>query len=160
VEPTCLRTLKLHLPDEALPPLDTCLKKTKEARIFRRAPAVRDVVQGQRLQTVSDTLHFPYAARRKWVYRFANQGPQGLVDRPRSGRPPTVTCALAQHLKRLIDHDPLEHGSRSSPWRCRALATVVARETGVRLGRESVRGVLKKSWKRLAPDRSPGSSPR
>src|SRR5262245_58773255 len=140
-----MRTLKLHFPDEALPTLDTLLKQTKEARLFRRAQAVREVVKGQRLQTVSDALSFTYSALRKWVYRFASHGTQGLVDRPRSGRPPKVTCALEQHLNRLVDQDPLEHGSRYSQWSCRELATVLARETGVQLGRESVRGLLKKT---------------
>jgi hypothetical protein len=63
------------------------------------------------------------------------------VDRPRPGRPPNITCELEQHLKRLVDHDPLEHGSLPSQWSCRALATVFARATGVHLGRERVRGV-------------------
>jgi transposase len=139
-----MRTLKLHFPDDALPTLDTFVKKTKEARVFRRAQAVRDVVKGQRLQTVSDTLHFTYSALRKWVYRFAHQGVHGLVDRPRSGRPPKVTCELEKHLHRLVEQDPLEHGSLHSQWSCRELATVLARATGVQLGRESVRGVLKK----------------
>ena len=132
------------------------LKQTKEARVFRRAQAVRDVVTGQRLQTVSDTRHFTYSALRTWVHRFANQGPQGLVDRPHSGRPPTVTCALANHLNRLVDQDHLEHGSLHSQWSCRELATVFARETGVQLGRESVRGVLKKT--REATAVPPGGS--
>ena len=136
-----MRTLKLRFPDDALPTLDTFLKQTKEARVFRRAQAVRDVIRGQRLQTVSDTLHFTYSALRQWVYRFAHQGPQGLVDRPRSGRPPKVTCELAQHLHRLVDQDPLQHGSRSSQWSCRALAAVLAHQTGIQLGRESVRCV-------------------
>ena len=144
-----MRTLKLHFTDNALPTLPTFLKQTKEARIFRRAQAVRDVVQGQRLQTVSDTLHFTYSALRKWVYRFAHQGTQGLVDRPRPGRPRKVTCELEQYLNRLVDQDPLEHGARSSQWNCRELATVLAQQTGVQLGRESVRGVLKK--RREAP---------
>jgi transposase len=139
-----MRTLTLHFPDDALPTLDTFLKQTKEARVFRRAQAVRDVVKGQRLHTVSDTLSFTYSALRKWVHRFAHQGTQGLVDRPRPGRPPKVTCELEQHLKRLVDHDPLEHGSLHSQWSCRELATVFAHETGVHLGRESVRSVLKK----------------
>src|SRR3989442_6303713 len=139
-----MRTLKLHFPDDALPTLDTFLKQTKEARVFRRAQAVRQVVKGQRLQTVSDTLHFTYAALRKWVHRFANQGIQGLGDRPRPGRPTEVTCELEQHLNRLVDHDPLEHSSLHSQWSCRELATVLARETGVQLGRESVRCALKK----------------
>ena len=140
-----MRTLKLHFPDDALPTLDTFLKQTKEARVFRRAQAVREVVKGQRLQTVSDALSFTYSALRKWVHRFAHQGTPGLVDRPRSGRPPTITCALEQHLQRLVDQDPLEHGALSSQWSCRELATVLAQQTGVQLGRESVRCLLKKT---------------
>jgi transposase len=140
-----MRTLKLHFPDDALPTLDTFIKQAKEARVFRRAQAVRNVVKGQRLQTVSDALSFTYSALRKWVHRFASQGVQGLVDRPRSGRPPKMTCELEKHLNRLVDQDPLQHGSIHSQWSCRELATVLARETGVKLGRESVRGVLKKT---------------
>src|SRR2546427_2901243 len=140
-----MRTLKLRFPDDALPTLDTFVKQTKEARVFRRAQAVREVVKGQRLQTVSDTLYFTYSALRKWVHRFAQQSTQGLVDRPRPGRPPKVTCALEQHLNRLVDQDPLEHGSLSSQWSCRELATALAQQTGIQLGRESIRCVLKKS---------------
>jgi len=140
-----MRTLKLHFPDHALPTLDTFLKQTKEARVFRRTQAVRAVVQGRRIQQVSAAFQLTYSALRKWVHRFANQGLQGLLDRPRSGRPRTVTCELEQQLKRLVDQDPLEHGSLSSQWSCRALATAFARETGVQLGRESVRRVLKKT---------------
>src|SRR2546427_1162835 len=139
-----MRTLKLHFPDEALPTLDTYLKQTKEARVCRRAKAVREVVKGQRLQTVSDALHFTYSALRRWVNRFAHQGIQGLVDRPRPGRPPKVTCALAKHLDRLVDEDPLQHGALHSQWSCQELATVLARQTGVQVSRESVRAVLKK----------------
>ena len=139
-----MRTLKLHFPDDALPTLDAFLKQTKEARVFRRAQAVRDVVRGQRIQHVSDTLQFTYTALRKWVHRFANHGTRGLVDRPRSGRPPKVTCELERYLNHLVDQDPLEQGSIHAQWSCRELAAVVARETGVQIGRESVRGVLKK----------------
>src|SRR5215471_9778672 len=144
LETPTMRTLKLHFPDEALPTLETFLKQTKAARVFRRAQAVREVVKGQRLQTVSDTFHFTYSALRKWVHRFARHGVQSLADRPRSGRPPKVTSAVAQHLERLIEQDPLQHGSSHSQWSCQELATVLARETGVHLSRERVRVVLKK----------------
>ena len=141
LETTTMRTLTLHFPDDALPTLESFLKQTKEARIFRRAQAVRDVVQGRRLQTVSDTLHLTYSALRKWVHRFAHQGVQGLVDRPRPGRPPKVTCALAQPLNRLVDQDPLQHGSSHSQWSGQELAAALARQAGVQLSRESVRDV-------------------
>jgi transposase len=100
-----MRTLQLHFPNDALSTLDTVLKQTKEARVFRRAQAVREVVKGTRLQTVSATLAFTYSALSKWLHRFAHEGARGLVDRPRSGRPPKVTCALERHLHRLVEQD-------------------------------------------------------
>ncbi len=155
-----MRTLKLHFPDDTLPTLETFLKQTKEARVFRRAQAVRDVVKGHRLQTVSDTLHFTYSALRKWVHRFDQEGIAGLTDRPRPGRPPKVTCELAKHLDRLVDQDPLQHGSIHSQWSCQALATVLARQTGIQLSRESVREVLKKKSQLQPSHRTARSRPR
>src|SRR5947208_7085620 len=111
-----MRPLNSHFPEHALTTLDTLLKQTKEARVFRRAQAVHAVVAGQHVSAVSATFHVANSALRKWVQRFAHEGPQGLRGRARSGRPPTVTCALAQHLNRLVDHDPLQHGALSSQW--------------------------------------------
>jgi transposase len=139
-----MRPLKSHFPAHALTTLETMLKQTKEARVFRRAQAVHAVVEGHHVSAVSATFHLANSALRKWVQRFAQEGPQGLLDRARSGRPPKITCALEQHLNRLVDQDPLEHGSLHSQWSCRTLATVLTHQTGVQLGRESVRGVLKK----------------
>jgi transposase len=139
-----MRTLKRHFPDDALPTLDAFLKQTKEARVFRRAQAVREVVQGPRLHTVSDTLHFPYAALRTWVHRFAHHGVQSLAERPRAGRPPQMTGALAHPLDGLVDQDPLQHGASHSQGSGQELATVLARQPGVHLSRESVRDVVKK----------------
>jgi putative transposase len=140
-----MRPLKSHFPAHALTTLETVLKQTKEARVFRRAPAVHAVVAGQHVSSVSAAFHLANAALRTWVQRFANQGPQGLLDRPRSGRPRKVTCELEQHLNRLVDQDPLQHGTLSSQGSCRELATVLAQQTGIPLGRESVRCILKKT---------------
>ena len=106
-----MRPLKSHFRDDALTTLDTVLKQTKEARVFRRAQAVREVVAGHYITAVSTTLRFTNSALRTWVQRFAQPGPQGLVDRPRPGRPPTVTCAREKYLKRLVDQDPLAQGA-------------------------------------------------
>src|SRR3989475_13276593 len=136
-----MRPLKSHFSSPALATLDTRLKQTKAARVLRRAQAVREVVAGHHINAVSEAFHLANSALRKWVQRFAQEGPQGLRDRPRSGRPPKLTCELEQHLRRLVEQDPLEHGSLHSQWSCRELATVFARETRVPLGRESVRCV-------------------
>ena len=126
-----MRPLKSHFRADALTTLETVLKQTKKARVFRRAQAVREVVAGHHVSAVSATFHFTNSALRKWVQRFAQQGPQGLLDRPRAGRPRKVTCVLEQHLNRLVDQDPRQHGSLSSQWNCRALATALAHHIGL-----------------------------
>src|SRR5205823_14420475 len=118
-----MRPLKSHFPEHALPTLETVLKQTQEARVFRRAQAVREVVAGHHVNTVSTTFHVANSALRNWVQRFAQEGPRGLLDRPRSGRPPKVTCELEQDRNRLVDQDPLVDGSLHSHWRCRDLAS-------------------------------------
>ena len=139
-----MRTLKLHFPDDALSTLDTFLKQTKEARVFRRAQAVRNVVKGQRLQTVSDALSplpippcasgsiaLPTTARRV-----------SLIARARGDRLKLPASWNSTSIVSSIK--TLQHGSLYSQWSCRELATVLAQQTGVQLGRESVRCVLKK----------------
>jgi len=140
-----MRPLHSHFRDPALTTFDTVRQQTKEARGLRRAPAVREVVAGHHVNAVSALVHCANSARRKWVQRFASQGPQGLLDRPRSGRPPTVTCEFEKPLNRLLAQAPLQHGSLYSPWSCRDLAPVLAHQTGGQLGRERVRRVLKKT---------------
>ena len=140
-----MRPLSSSFPHEALPTFDTFMKQTKETRVFRRAQAVREVAAGQTVKAVCETFHFTNSALRKWVQRFAHEGTQGLMDRPRSGRPPKMTCELEQHLNCLVDQDPLRHGSVHSQWRCHDLATVLAQQTGVEVGRETIRLTLKKT---------------
>jgi transposase len=140
-----MRPLNSHFPHHALPTLDPFMTHSKEARIFRRAQAVREVVAGQTVKAVSDTFRFTNSALRKWVQRFAREGTGGLLDRPRSGRPAKMTGAIETHLNRLVDQDPLQHGSIHSQWSCRELATVLSQQSGVSVGRERVRLALKKT---------------
>jgi len=121
------------------------MKQTKATRVFRRAQAVREVAAGQTVKAVSATFHFTNSALRKWVQRFAHEGTVGLMDRPRSGRPPKLTCDLEAHLNRLVDQDPLTYGSVHSQWSCHELAQVMAQQTSVELGRETIRLALKKT---------------
>ena len=53
-----MRPLNSHFAHDALPTLDTFMKHSKEARVFRRAQAVREVVAGQTVKAVSRHLPF------------------------------------------------------------------------------------------------------
>ena len=140
-----MRPLSSHFAHDALPTLDSFMKHSKEARVFRRAQAVRGVVAGQTVKAVSDTFHFTNSALRKWVQRFAQEGTGGLLDRPRSGRPGKMTGEIETQLNHLVDQDPLKHGSIHSQWSCCELAMALSQQSGVSIGRESVRVALKKT---------------
>jgi transposase len=140
-----MRPLSSHFAHDALPTLDSFMNHSKEARVFRRAQAVRGVVAGQTVKAVSDTFQFTNSALRKWVQRFAQEGTGGLLDRPRSGRPANMTGEIEIQLNHLVDQDPLKHGSIHSQWSCRELASVLSQQSGVPIGRESVRRALKKT---------------
>ena len=140
-----MRPLSSHFAQDALSTLDTFIKQTKKARVFRRAQAVRAVIAGQTVKTVSETFQFTNSALRKWVKRFAREGTRGLLDRPRSGRPPKVTSEIETQLNLLVDQDPLEYGVLHSQWNCRELASVLSLQSGISIGRASVRLALKKT---------------
>jgi hypothetical protein len=61
-----MRPLTSHFRDDALTALETILKQAKEARIFRRAQALREVVAGHHVSAVSATFHLTNSALRKW----------------------------------------------------------------------------------------------
>jgi transposase len=140
-----MRPLSSHFAHDALPILDAFMKHAKKARVFRRAQAVREVVAGETVKATSERFRLTNSALRKWVKRFAREGTPGLVDRPRSGRPAKMTGAIETQLNRLVDQDPLEQGVIQSQWSCHQLATVLSQQSGVPIGRESVRLALKKT---------------
>jgi transposase len=140
-----MRALSSHFAHHALPTLDTFMKHSKETRVFRRAQAVREVVAGQTVNAVSETFHLTNSALRKWVKRFAREGTGGLFDRPRSGRPAIMTGQIETQLNQLVGQDPLQHGSIHSQWSCRELASVLSQQSGMPIGRESVRLALNKT---------------
>lgn len=46
----------------------------------------------------------------KWLDRFDEEGPEGLYDRPRSGRPPKVDEETEQAIEETMSEPPTEEG--------------------------------------------------
>jgi transposase len=59
---------------------------------------------------------------RTWRGRFASQGLAGLLDRPRSGRPPRFTPVQVAQVKSLACRLPTAAGAPLSRWSCPELA--------------------------------------
>lgn len=87
----------------------------------------------------------------KWIERFDEEGPEGLYDREREGRPPKLGEEAEAELDRLLEQPPTEEGYDCTRWTSPRLAEHLGRELGVGVHPETVRQALRRlrfSWKR------------
>lgn len=87
----------------------------------------------------------------KWMERFDQQGPEGLFDLPREGRPPKIDDEAEEEIERVLQAPPTEEGYEASRWTARRLAEHLQEELGIEVHPETVRralGRLEFSWKR------------
>ncbi len=97
----------------------------------------------------------------KWMDRFDEEGPSGLYDRDREGRPPKIDEEVEQEIERLIEGNPTEEGENATRWKTGRIAEYLDRELGVDVHPETVREALNRldySWtrpRRKLPSTSP-----
>jgi len=89
----------------------------------------------------------------KWIGRFDEEGPSGLYDREREGRPPKTRGEEAQEeLERVLEAPPTEEGYDVARWTAPRLAEHLEEKLGTDVHPETVREALTErmehSWKR------------
>lgn len=62
------------------------------------------------IQEISDVSVY------KWIERFDDEGPEGLYDRPRSGRPPEVDENVQEVIDETMSEPPTEQGYNFTFW--------------------------------------------
>ena len=97
----------------------------------------------------------------KWFDRFDEEGPEGLYDRERTGRPPKVdeeaeeAEEAEEELKRVLEAPPTEEGYEATRWTTPKLAEHLEKKLGTDVHPETVREALQRlefSWKRPRRD--------
>ena len=81
-------------------------RRSDQTRLVERAKIVLNCLAGKRNDAVAAELGVQPATVSLWRSRFAVKGLAGLVDRPRSGKPPTVPADLKQRLLRQLEGPP------------------------------------------------------
>ena len=66
-----------------------------------------------------------------WQERFVAEGRTGLVDRPRGGRPHTLSADDWAYLEAALEQGPQAHGVPVTIWSIRELQALLQRERGV-----------------------------
>lgn len=122
-------------------------------RMYREADCPRTRIRIQMVLLSNQGRHPAEIARitqlsddsvRRWLQRFEDEGCAGLVERPRSGRPPQITDALDQFLWRCMRKSPRKFKVDRPTWTTADLADVLKGKLGVTVTDECVRQHLLK----------------
>ena len=122
----------LILEDEERQTLEQWARRPKTAQALAlRARIVLGCADGQTNTAVASQLRVSKPTVGKWRSRFLEQGLNGLVDEPRSGRPRTVSDADVERVLALtletMPEDSTHWSSRSMARRCGLSQSTVSR---------------------------------
>ena len=127
------------------------MRRQAVGRVSQRAHMVLLSIQGQRVAVIALIFQTSRVSVRFWIKRYNAQGPDGLYDEPRSGRPSKVNDSVQETLLDCLKEDPLEEGSVATFWTVAMLVMVVIDKLGLWLSPSTVRSLLHKlgaSWGR------------
>jgi transposase len=116
---------------------------TARAGEVRRARVILLLASGEDLTRTAQTVGMSPRHVYKWGQRFAQQGLPGLDDKPRAGRKPVFSPAVALHLVKMACEMPDLQGRSLSQWDCTELARQLVAEGVVSsISAQSVRRIL------------------
>ena len=86
----------------------------------------------------------------KWIHRFNEEGMEGLMDKPRSGRKPLIGKETRDRVAQTAKTNPQELGLPIGGWSLRVLVAYL-RDQGITVSYETVRQILLEagiSWRK------------
>ena len=120
------------------------LRGNTPARVLRRAQMVRLSSQGFKCGQIAEMLNVSGPPVIQAIHRFNAEGPDGLADRPRPGRPPRARDRYIRLLKETVQQSPRDLGYPFSSWSLPRLREHLLRKTGVLLNPGYLSRLMKK----------------
>jgi len=104
-----------------------------------RCRAVRAVVeQGMPVVSVAKAYGVGRSTLYRWLERYKNEGEEGLLRRPGSGRPPKLRELDERRLKRIVLAPASKYGFETDLWTTRRLLQVLKSEFGITVSKQTV----------------------
>lgn len=119
------------------------LASTKSRRTWSRATGLLMLAQGQSCLDVGRVLGVCEDTVTNWKRRWIRGGTASLQDKPRSGRPLTVTPRYLRLLAQAVERGPHSYGYLFSVWSSARLAAHLKLKTGIPLHINQLRKHLK-----------------
>lgn len=132
------------LTDEELVEIERAMNQAKKPEVRQRATAIRLLHLGHAPDEAARMMAVSKATLYNWHARWRADGVEGLVNRPKSGRPTKATHEYVQKLEETLEADPTELGYDFNIWTVDRLRAHLEQQTGIKLSTSRMRALLQK----------------
>ena len=140
---------------EELGTLESLYWRTKDADVRSRCQMILLSNEGLSPPQIAKQVRFSRRTVTRFIQRYETKGIQGLMNKPRSGRPPKVTAAYERQLFELVEQQPRALDLPYSNWTTANLAEHLGESTGIELSARQVENILKANdWRLRRPVRT------
>jgi len=123
--------------------VENLFRRGPSNRVRKRAQAIRLSAMGYTVTQIAEILGCNRQSVHSWFDLFEQKGPQGLCDRPRSGRPVIATVDYRTQLVEAIKTNPRKMGYPFTVWTLTRIRAHMAREMRILLSESRVRQIMK-----------------
>jgi transposase len=141
-------------PDRNPAELRRLARRERDGRVSARLLALANALDGVPREEAARLAGMTGQTLGDWVHRYNAEGPSGLRDRPRPGRPCALDDGQQAALKALVLRGPRLARDGCVAWRLRDLRALVERRFGVRYSETGMLRLLKGldlSWQKARP---------
>ena len=127
------------------------MKRQEVGRVSMRAHIILLSARGYSAPKIAELHSVTDPMVYKWMDRFDEEGPSGLYDRDREGRPPKIDDEAEAKIEELLESDPTEHGENAGRWTTPRIVEHLRRDHGIDVHPDTVRDALRRleySWTR------------
>jgi putative transposase len=139
------KTLTFQLPEEGLREIVEAIKHDKRPEVCHRAMGLRLLHEGKSPKEVAEFLGVSQPTVYDWHHRWQREGVEGLVNRPKSGRPAKATDSYVKQLEEAVEQDSQDLGYSFSIWTAERLRLHLKAKTGIELKPTQFKAVLKEN---------------
>lgn len=131
------------------------MRRQEIGRVSQRAHLVLLSTEHYSVPEIATLFRTSRVTVRFWIKRFNREGPPGLYDEPRSGRPRKAGAEVKRIVSDLLRDDPQQEGYLATFWTVAMLLAVLAKKLRVVLSPSTLRNLLHQldlrwGWPRLA----------
>ena len=118
------------------------MTRKQVGRVSERARMILLSDQGRSIQYISATFGCSDKTVRDWISRYESEGCNGLLDKPRTGRPSTVDETVQTAIDRDMKKTPSDFGYLAAFWTVGLLCIHLMKTLSVKVSNSTVRRCL------------------